>query len=104
MQNHTPEAFGYLPITRIDVSLFFHPFVCRYERTNPAAVERDSYGRTPGTQSGQITLECPNRRLNCFADHNHKVESGIDWQSSMMTVAPAISCPGPAYLSWAGSV
>ena len=38
----------------------------------------------PGTQPGQVSLEAPNRCLNCHAGYDPAVEPGFNWQGSMM--------------------
>jgi hypothetical protein len=50
----------------------------------PLAVEEDPLVRMPGTQPGQVTLEGPNRCLNCHAGYNTAVEPGFNWKGSMM--------------------
>jgi len=50
----------------------------------PVAVEDDPLVRMPGTQPGQVTLEGPNRCLNCHAGYNTAVEPGFNWKGSMM--------------------
>ena len=51
-------------------------------------VAQDPLVRMPGTQPAQgVTLEAPNRCLNCHADYDHAVEPGFNWQGSMMAQA-----------------
>jgi hypothetical protein len=50
----------------------------------PVPVEDDPLVRMPGTQPGQVTLESPNRCLNCHAGYNTEVEPGFNWKGSMM--------------------
>jgi hypothetical protein len=47
-------------------------------------VKLDPLVRLPGTQPGQVTLESPNRCLNCHSGYNTEVEPGFNWQGSMM--------------------
>ncbi|MFZ9012206.1 MAG: hypothetical protein ACO20W_09980, partial [Anaerohalosphaeraceae bacterium] len=47
-------------------------------------VSDDPLVRMPGTQPGQVTLESPNRCLNCHAGYNTSVEPGFGWKGSMM--------------------
>ena len=51
------------------------------------AVSDDPLIRLPGTQPNQVTLESPNRCLNCHAGYNESVEPGFNWQGSMMAQA-----------------
>jgi hypothetical protein len=51
---------------------------------SPVPVKDDPLVRMPGTQPGQVTLESPNRCLNCHAGYNEAVEPGFNWQGSMM--------------------
>ncbi len=51
------------------------------------AVADDPLVRMPGSQPGQITLEAPNRCLNCHAGYNQSVEPGFNWRGSMMAQA-----------------
>ncbi|MFN2116035.1 MAG: multiheme c-type cytochrome [Anaerolineae bacterium] len=48
-------------------------------------VKDDPLVRMPGTQPGQVSLEAPNRCLNCHAGYNTSVEPGHNWQGSMMS-------------------
>ncbi len=50
-------------------------------------VRDDPLVRLPGTQPGQVTLEGPNRCLNCHAGYNSEVEPGFNWKGSMMAQA-----------------
>ena len=51
----------------------------------PLAVEDDPLVRMPGTQPGDgVTLEAPNRCLNCHAGFDEGVEPGFMWKGSMM--------------------
>lgn len=51
----------------------------------PSAVEDDELVRMPGTQpSDGVTLEAPNRCLNCHAGYDQANEPGFLWQGSMM--------------------
>ena len=51
----------------------------------PLAVEDDPLVRMPGTQPADgVTLEAPNRCLNCHANYDSDVEPGFMWQGSMM--------------------
>jgi hypothetical protein len=47
-------------------------------------VKDDPLVRMPGTQPGQVSLESPNRCMNCHAGYNESVEPGFNWQGSMM--------------------
>jgi hypothetical protein len=50
----------------------------------PVAVVDDPLVRMPGTQPNQVSLEDPNRCLNCHAGYNQSVEPGFNWMGSMM--------------------
>jgi hypothetical protein len=50
----------------------------------PVLVVDDPLVRMPGTQPGQVTLEDPNRCLNCHSGYNRAVEPGFNWKGSMM--------------------
>jgi hypothetical protein len=51
-------------------------------------VEDDPLVRMPGTQPADgVTLESPNRCLNCHAGYNRAVEPGFNWGGSMMAQA-----------------
>jgi hypothetical protein len=50
----------------------------------PLPVEDDPLVRMPGSQPGQVTLESPNRCLNCHSGYDQAVEPGWNWQGSMM--------------------
>jgi hypothetical protein len=50
----------------------------------PIAVVNDPLVRMPGTQPDQVTLEDPNRCLNCHAGYNPAIEPGFNWMGSMM--------------------
>jgi hypothetical protein len=55
---------------------------------DPLAVTDDPLVRMPGTQPEQgVSLEAPNRCLNCHAGFNSSVEPGFNWQGSMMAHA-----------------
>ena len=58
-------------------------------------VADDPLVRMPGTQPGQVSLEGPNRCLNCHAGFDQAVEPGFNWAGSMMTQA------GRDFLFWA---
>ena len=54
----------------------------------PQAVQDDELVRMPGTQPSQgVSLEAPNRCLNCHAGYNQSVEPGFNWMGSMMAQA-----------------
>jgi hypothetical protein len=56
----------------------------------PLAVKADPLVRMPGTQpppEGSVSLESPNRCLNCHAGYNPSVEPGFNWKGSMMAQA-----------------
>ncbi|MBN1642482.1 MAG: hypothetical protein JXA09_14700, partial [Anaerolineae bacterium] len=53
----------------------------------PIDVELDPLVRMPGTQPGQVTLEGPDRCLNCHAGYDPAVEPGTNWKGSMMAQA-----------------
>lgn len=57
-------------------------------RTQPLtamAVADDPLVRMPGTQPGDgVSLEAPNRCLNCHSGYNSAVEPGFNWKGSMM--------------------
>jgi hypothetical protein len=61
----------------------------------PTPVAEDPLVRMPGTQPEQVTLEGPNRCLNCHAGYDPPVEPGINWKGSMMAQA------GRDFLFWA---
>ena len=51
----------------------------------PQVVKTDPRVRMPGTQPDQgVTVEDPNRCLNCHADYNQNIEPGFNWKGSMM--------------------
>jgi len=51
---------------------------------NSVPVVNDPLVRMPGTQPGQVSLEAPNRCLNCHSGYDPAVEPGTNWQGSMM--------------------
>ena len=52
------------------------------------SVTDDPLVRMPGTQPDQgVSLEGPNRCLNCHGDYNPAVEPGFNWKGSMMAQA-----------------
>jgi hypothetical protein len=51
---------------------------------DPVTVTSDPLVRMPGTQPGQVTVEGPNRCLNCHAGYSAAVEPGFNWKGSMM--------------------
>ncbi len=54
----------------------------------PLPILIDPLVRMPGTQPNQgVTLEAPNRCLNCHADYDATVEPGFNWHGSMMAQA-----------------
>lgn len=54
----------------------------------PLSTEDDPLIRMPGTQPNDgVSLEGPNRCLNCHSDYNPDVEIGSHWQGSMMAQA-----------------
>ncbi|KKL03470.1 hypothetical protein LCGC14_2625830 [marine sediment metagenome] len=54
----------------------------------PFAVKDDPLVRMPGTQPDQgVSLEGPNRCLNCHGGYNQAVEPGFNWKGSMMAQA-----------------
>jgi hypothetical protein len=53
-------------------------------QTSDLPVKDDPLVRMPGTQPGQVSLESPNRCMNCHAGYNESVEPGFNWQGSMM--------------------
>lgn len=54
----------------------------------PLSILTDPLVRMPGTQPNQgVTLEAPNRCLNCHAEYDHSVEPGFNWHGSMMAQA-----------------
>ncbi len=51
----------------------------------PLPVAQDPLVRMPGSQPAQaVSLESPNRCLNCHAGYNSAVEPGFNWAGSMM--------------------
>jgi hypothetical protein len=62
--------------------VFLIALVCAW---TPLAVSNDPLVRMPGTQPTQgVTLEAPDRCLNCHADFNAQIEPGFNWRGSMM--------------------
>ena len=54
----------------------------------PLLIENDPLVRMPGTQPNQgVTLEGPNRCLNCHSGYDQAVEPGFNWKGSMMAQA-----------------
>jgi PKD repeat protein len=53
----------------------------------PIPVANDPLVRMPGTQPGQVSLEDPNRCLNCHEGYDQAVEPGFNWKGSMMAQA-----------------
>jgi hypothetical protein len=53
----------------------------------PVPVENDPLVRMPGTQPNQVTLEAPNRCLNCHSGYDPAIEPGFNWKGSMMAQA-----------------
>jgi hypothetical protein len=60
----------------------------------PTPVADDPLVRMPGSQPGQVSLEGPNRCLNCHSGYDQPVEPGFNWQGSMMAQA------GRDFLFW----
>ncbi|MBN2492905.1 MAG: hypothetical protein JXQ29_18795, partial [Planctomycetes bacterium] len=55
---------------------------------DPKPVKDDPLVRMPGTQLDQgVTLEAPNRCLNCHGDYDPAAEPGLHWKGSMMAQA-----------------
>ena len=54
---------------------------------DPLPVQDDPLVRMPGTQPHQVSLEAPNRCLNCHGGYFKQGEPGYNWQGSMMTHA-----------------
>jgi len=57
---------------------------------SPTPVKNDPHVRMPGTQpapEGNVSLEGPNRCLNCHSGYDQAVEPGYNWQGSMMAQA-----------------
>jgi hypothetical protein len=50
-------------------------------------VADDPLVRLPGTQPNQLTLEGPNRCMNCHGDYDQAVEPAFNWKGSMMAQA-----------------
>jgi hypothetical protein len=50
-------------------------------------VDQDPLVRMPGTQPGQVSLEGPDRCMNCHSGYNTSVEPGYNWRGSMMAQA-----------------
>ncbi len=68
--------------------LSFAGLLCLAYAWMPLAVQSDPLLRMPGTQPDQgITLEGPNRCLNCHAGYDQAVEPGFNWKGSMMAQA-----------------
>ncbi|HSR29905.1 MAG TPA: Calx-beta domain-containing protein [Anaerolineae bacterium] len=61
--------------------------ICTLYAWSPLPVENDPLVRMPGTQPNQVTLEAPNRCLNCHSGYDQPVEPGFNWQGSMMAQA-----------------
>ena len=51
---------------------------------SPLPVEDDPLVRLPGTQPNQVSLEGPNRCMNCHGDFDQAVEPAFNWKGSMM--------------------
>ena len=54
---------------------------------SPPSVEEDPLVRMPGTQPNQVSLEGPNRCMNCHGDYDQAVEPFFNWHGSMMAHA-----------------
>jgi hypothetical protein len=50
-------------------------------------VDQDPLVRMPGTQPGLVSLEGPDRCMNCHSGYNTSVEPGYNWRGSMMAQA-----------------
>ena len=53
----------------------------------PLTVANDPLVRMPGTQPNQVSLEAPDRCMNCHSGYNTQVEPGFNWKGSMMAHA-----------------
>jgi hypothetical protein len=53
----------------------------------PLPVHDDPLIHMPGTQPNQVSLEDPNRCMNCHSGYNQAVEPGFNWEGSMMAQA-----------------
>jgi hypothetical protein len=51
------------------------------------SVHDDPLIHMPGTQPNQVSLEDPNRCMNCHSGYNQAVEPGFNWEGSMMAQA-----------------
>jgi len=54
---------------------------------NPLPVADDPLVRIPGTQPNQVTLEAPDRCMNCHDNYDPNVDIGFHWKGSMMAQA-----------------
>ena len=77
------KNFKYLSMPILALVLLLGVFYVAYAWT-PLAVVDDPLVRMPGTQPNQVSLEAPNRCLNCHAGFNAAVEPGFNWMGSMM--------------------
>jgi hypothetical protein len=60
-------------------------FVVKAWTSKPIAADPNL--RMPGTQPGLVTIESPDRCLNCHAGYRNPVEPGFNWKGSMMAQA-----------------
>jgi hypothetical protein len=58
-----------------------------YAQWTALPVDQDPLVRMPGTQPGQVSLEGPDRCMNCHSGYNTSVEPGYNWRGSMMAQA-----------------
>ena len=79
-------VYRHFSVVAISVlSVFIFSFAAAWE---PVPVEDDPLVRMPGTQPVDgVTLEGPNRCLNCHSDFDPVTEPGFQWQGSMMAQA-----------------
>lgn len=72
-------------IRQLSILLFGAITMLPAQAWEPVAVEDDSLVRMPGTQpSNGVTLEAPNRCLNCHTGYDPDVAPGFMWKGSMM--------------------
>jgi hypothetical protein len=77
------KKFKYLFMPMLSLALLLGVFYIAYAWTAVPVVD-DPLVRMPGTQPNQVSLEAPNRCLNCHAGFDTAVEPGFNWKGSMM--------------------
>ena len=76
-----------LPLALALILVFTSLGVYTLYAQSPLAVEDDPLVRLPGTQPNQVSLEGPNRCMNCHGDYDQAVEPAFNWRGSMMANA-----------------